>query len=87
MASPRSPVGAAGDEAIWRKLREAGFDEESVRRLDKAKLIGYISRIESEVPHSTPLRSLALRFECDAVLAYGGVVFLGVSFWEEEKDD
>jgi hypothetical protein len=49
MASPRSPVGAAGDEAIWRKLRDAGFDEESVRRLDKAKLIGYISRIESEL--------------------------------------
>ena len=52
MASPRSGGaggGAAGDEAIWRKLREAGFDEDAVRRRDKAALIGYISRLESEV--------------------------------------
>ncbi|KAG8055285.1 hypothetical protein GUJ93_ZPchr0001g30319 [Zizania palustris] len=58
MASPRSAGGgvggvggggAAGDEAIWRKLREAGFDEESVRRRDKAALISYISRLESEI--------------------------------------
>ncbi|XP_044977169.1 nuclear matrix constituent protein 1b-like [Hordeum vulgare subsp. vulgare] len=52
MASPRSPAAGAalaGDEAIWRKLREAGFDEESVRRRDKAALIAYISRLESEV--------------------------------------
>ncbi|KAG8078075.1 hypothetical protein GUJ93_ZPchr0007g4479 [Zizania palustris] len=54
MASPRSAGGgvgggaAAGDEAIWRKLHEAGFDEESVRRRDKAALISYISRLESE---------------------------------------
>jgi len=52
MASPRSGGaggGAAGDEAIWRKLREAGFDEDAVRRRDKAALIGYISRLESEI--------------------------------------
>ncbi|CAO1946112.1 unnamed protein product [Urochloa humidicola] len=50
MASPRSAgAGVAGDEAIWRKLREAGFDEEAVRRRDKAALIGYISRLESEI--------------------------------------
>lgn len=51
MASPRSPVGgaAAGDETIWKKLSEAGFDEESVRRRDKAALIAYISRLESEI--------------------------------------
>lgn len=49
MASPRSAGGVAGDEAIWRKLREAGFDEDAVRRRDKAALIGYISRLESEV--------------------------------------
>ncbi|CAO2194816.1 unnamed protein product [Urochloa humidicola] len=49
MASPR-PAGAvvAGDEAIWGKLREAGFDEDAVRRQDRAALIGYISRLESE---------------------------------------
>uniref|UniRef100_K3XE58 Protein CROWDED NUCLEI 4-like n=1 Tax=Setaria italica TaxID=4555 RepID=K3XE58_SETIT len=52
MASPRSAGaggGVAGDEAIWRKLREAGFDEDAVRRRDKAALIGYISRLESEI--------------------------------------
>jgi len=53
MASPRSAGGAvAGDEAIWRKLREAGFNEDAVRRRDKAALIGYISRLESEVVSS-----------------------------------
>lgn len=49
MASPRSAGGVAGDEAIWMKLREAGFDEDAVRRRDKAALIGYISRLESEI--------------------------------------
>ncbi|KAF8766218.1 hypothetical protein HU200_007724 [Digitaria exilis] len=52
MASPRSAGaggGVAGDEAIWRKLREAGFDEDTIRRRDKAALIGYISRLESEI--------------------------------------
>lgn len=53
MASPRPAGGAdgvvAGDEAIWGKLREVGFDEESVRRRDKAALIAYIARLESEV--------------------------------------
>ncbi|KAJ1285551.1 hypothetical protein BS78_03G288200 [Paspalum vaginatum] len=49
MASPRSAGGVAGDEAIWRKLREAGFDEDAVRRRDKAALIGYISKLESEI--------------------------------------
>ena len=72
MASPRSPVGravVAGDEAIWRKLREAGFDEESVRRRDKAALIAYISQLESEVLHSP--HPLTLGF------GHGGVVFWG----------
>ncbi|XP_062206985.1 nuclear matrix constituent protein 1b-like [Phragmites australis] len=53
MASPRSAGagtgGVAGDEAIWRKLREAGFDEDAVRRRDKAALIAYISRLESQI--------------------------------------
>ncbi|XP_062222475.1 nuclear matrix constituent protein 1b-like isoform X2 [Phragmites australis] len=50
MESPRSAAGGvAGDEAIWRKLREAGFDEDAVRRRDKATLISYISRLESEI--------------------------------------
>lgn len=72
MASPRSAGGvgggggggggsggaAAGDDAIWSKLREAGFDEESLKRRDKAALIAYISRLESEVPTSLSLSPL-----------------------------
>ncbi|XP_020092264.1 protein CROWDED NUCLEI 4-like [Ananas comosus] len=60
MASPRlrvSPVaatslgggGGGGDEALWKRLVEAGFDEESVRRRDKAALIAYIAKLESEI--------------------------------------
>ncbi|KAK3162051.1 hypothetical protein QOZ80_1BG0084710 [Eleusine coracana subsp. coracana] len=50
MASPRSAgAGFVGDEAIWKKLREAGFDEDAVRRRDKAALIAYISRLEKEL--------------------------------------
>ncbi|TVU34992.1 hypothetical protein EJB05_16854 [Eragrostis curvula] len=53
MASPRSAGAGAGgfggDEAIWRKLREAGLDEGSIRRQDKSALIAYISRLETEI--------------------------------------
>ena len=37
------------DETIWKRLREAGFDEESIRRRDKAALIAYIAKLEAEV--------------------------------------
>lgn len=37
------------DDAIWKRLREAGFDEESIKRRDKAALIAYITRLETEV--------------------------------------
>lgn len=37
------------DEAIWRRLKEAGFDEESIKRRDKAALIAYIAKLEAEV--------------------------------------
>jgi hypothetical protein len=53
MASPRF-AGAGGDEAIWRKLREAGFDEDAVRRRDKATIIAYITRLETEVIPLSP---------------------------------
>jgi hypothetical protein len=62
MASPRllsagvrgslalSPSANGGtDETIWRQLREAGFDEETVKRKDKASLIAYITKLEAEV--------------------------------------
>ncbi|XP_010941961.1 nuclear matrix constituent protein 1b isoform X1 [Elaeis guineensis] len=49
-ASPPATGGTPlGDEAIWRRLREAGFDEESVKRRDKAALIAYISKLEAEI--------------------------------------
>lgn len=37
------------DEAIWKRLRLAGFDEESIKRRDKAALIAYIAKLEAEV--------------------------------------
>lgn len=42
----QSPI---SDEAIWKRLKEAGFDEESIRRRDKAALIAYIAKLEAEV--------------------------------------
>lgn len=44
------------DEAIWKKLRESGFDEESIRRRDKAALIAYISKLEAEVSFFSLIR-------------------------------
>lgn len=50
MASPRSAgAGSVGVEAIWRKLREAGFSEEAIKSRSKEVLIAYISRLEAEV--------------------------------------
>ncbi|KAG0446750.1 hypothetical protein HPP92_028664 [Vanilla planifolia] len=46
--SPANARGSLGEEAIWRRLREAGFDEETVRRRDKATLIAYVSKLEAE---------------------------------------
>ncbi|KAF6155517.1 hypothetical protein GIB67_017872 [Kingdonia uniflora] len=37
------------DDAIWARLREAGFDEESIKRRDKASLIAYIAKLEAEI--------------------------------------
>lgn len=37
------------DEVIWKRLREAGFDEDSIKRRDKAALIAYIAKLETEV--------------------------------------
>ncbi|XP_042418260.1 nuclear matrix constituent protein 1b-like [Zingiber officinale] len=42
----RTPL---GDDAIWKRLREAGLDEESVKRRDKAALIAYITKLETEI--------------------------------------
>ncbi|XP_030455729.2 protein CROWDED NUCLEI 4 [Syzygium oleosum] len=45
-AQPQSPL---GDQAIWRRLRDSGFDEESIKRRDKAALIAYIAKLEAEI--------------------------------------
>lgn len=37
------------DESIWKRLRDAGLDEDSIKRRDKAALIAYIAKLESEV--------------------------------------
>lgn len=37
------------DESIWKRLRDAGFDEDSIRRRDKAALIAYIAKLEAEI--------------------------------------
>ncbi|OAY35651.1 protein CROWDED NUCLEI 4 isoform X2 [Manihot esculenta] len=37
------------DETIWKRLKEAGFDEDSIKRRDKAALIAYIAKLESEI--------------------------------------
>ncbi|GLU20175.1 hypothetical protein SLE2022_363870 [Rubroshorea leprosula] len=37
------------DDAIWKRLKEAGFDEESIKRRDKAALIAYIAKLEAEI--------------------------------------
>ncbi|XVF59202.1 hypothetical protein PTKIN_Ptkin07bG0256500 [Pterospermum kingtungense] len=37
------------DETIWKQLKEAGFDEESIRKRDKAALIAYIAKLETEL--------------------------------------
>ncbi|KAF8012304.1 hypothetical protein BT93_I0444 [Corymbia citriodora subsp. variegata] len=45
----RAQQSPLSDEVIWRRLRDAGFDEESVKRRDKAALIAYIAKLEAEI--------------------------------------
>ncbi|XP_068656320.1 nuclear matrix constituent protein 1b [Aristolochia californica] len=49
--SPSTPVlrRSATDEEIWERLKDAGFDEESIKRRDKAALIAYITKVETEL--------------------------------------
>ncbi|KAI3509333.1 hypothetical protein L1887_24538 [Cichorium endivia] len=42
----KSPL---SDETIWKRLHEAGFDEESIKRRDKASLIAHIAKLEAEI--------------------------------------
>lgn len=48
-ATPANERSVSKEEAIWKRLREAGFDEEAVKRRDKAALVAYITKLESEV--------------------------------------
>ncbi|XLS44303.1 hypothetical protein HN51_001168, partial [Arachis hypogaea] len=41
----RSPL---SDEEIWKRLKESGFDEESIKQKDKAALVAYIAKLEAE---------------------------------------
>jgi branched-chain amino acid aminotransferase len=34
---------------MWKRLKDAGFDEQSIKNRDKAALIAYIAKLESEV--------------------------------------
>jgi hypothetical protein len=78
MASPRSAgTGSMGDEAIWRKLREAGFDEDAVRRRDKATLVAYITRLETEAIPLSPFCHLVRRMR-RVLVSWLGAVVLGV---------
>lgn len=51
-ALPLSPL---GNQAIWRRLRDSGFDEESIKRRDKAALIAYVAKLEAEVRGASPV--------------------------------
>ncbi|XP_061357610.1 protein CROWDED NUCLEI 4 [Gastrolobium bilobum] len=42
----RSPL---TDEQIWKRLRDAGFDEESIKNKDKSALVAYIAKLEAEI--------------------------------------
>ncbi|XP_011627553.1 protein CROWDED NUCLEI 4 [Amborella trichopoda] len=44
-----SPSIVNGDEALWTRLREVGLDEETLKQRDKAALISYITKLESEM--------------------------------------
>lgn len=44
----KSPL---SEEVMWKRLKEAGFDEQSIKQRDKASLIAYIAKLESEVCH------------------------------------
>ncbi|XP_073139818.1 uncharacterized protein [Henckelia pumila] len=37
------------DDVLWKRLKESGFDEESIKRRDKAALIAYIAKLEAEI--------------------------------------
>ncbi|KAF2580264.1 hypothetical protein F2Q68_00003825 [Brassica cretica] len=43
----KSPL--SDEEVMWKRLKEAGFDEQSIKQRDKAALIAYIAKLESEV--------------------------------------
>ncbi|KAK4798112.1 hypothetical protein SAY86_030438 [Trapa natans] len=48
-SSSRVLQGSLGEETIWNRLKEAGFNEELIKRRDKAALIAYIANLEAEV--------------------------------------
>lgn len=49
VTSSRVSRSSMSDDDIWKRLQEAGFDEDSIKRRDKASLIAYITKLEAEV--------------------------------------
>lgn len=59
MATPSKPLSitpgsrvlksSLSDDEIWMRLKQAGFDEESIKQKDKAALVAYIAKLEAEV--------------------------------------
>ncbi|KAI4327303.1 hypothetical protein L6164_019780 [Bauhinia variegata] len=47
--TPGSRVLKSPDEEIWKRLKDAGLDEESIKKKDKAALIAYIAKLEAQI--------------------------------------
>ncbi|XWS29664.1 hypothetical protein CRYUN_Cryun24cG0049200 [Craigia yunnanensis] len=68
----KSPL---SDKTIWKRLKEAGFDEESIKKRDKAALIAYIAKLEAELfDHQHHMGLLILErkefaFKCEHIKA------------------
>ena len=75
----RSPL---SDEEIWKRLRDAGFDEESIKQKDKAALVAYIAKLEAEVRKNVLPPFLTLRFGFFFIIYCGVRNFLFLSLGE-----
>lgn len=79
LISPKTPGSRVlqtplSDEAIWKRLRESGLDEESIKRRDKASLVAYIAKLEAEV--SQFLISPLICFSYISYFCYVVLIFL-----------
>ncbi|CAN6450673.1 unnamed protein product [Victoria cruziana] len=50
VSTPRTGAGSRlVEDEMWKRLREGGLDEENLRKKDKAALISYITKLETEL--------------------------------------